>query len=178
MFKFNPFTGTFDLIRKAEMPGILDGKVTDFASLPLASDNAGKFYVVENTTGVIFVNRRKAGIYVSNGTDWTYLTSFVAEQIPFQPTADITATDVQAAIEEVRNIVANPIKCEHHVINLVANTPFIVPHTLSKICSYMAHDSLGEEIGLSYNYNPGTAQLQVCSTGSINNILITIEGEI
>ena len=44
--------------------------VDTFADLPDASDNTGEVYLVKTTTGVIFVNRKRAGLYLSDGTSW------------------------------------------------------------------------------------------------------------
>ena len=48
-----------------------DGSVVNFAALPSASSATGKRYSVENTTGVIFVNRKEKGLYDSDGVSWT-----------------------------------------------------------------------------------------------------------
>jgi glycopeptide antibiotics resistance protein len=55
-------------------------EVANFASLPTASTVSGITYLVIATTGVIFINRKLAGLYKSNGTTWDYLgdvTSYV-----------------------------------------------------------------------------------------------------
>ncbi len=49
---------------------------TNFAALPDATLHTGEIYIVLNPTGVIWVNRKKAGQYISDGasaTDWRYL---------------------------------------------------------------------------------------------------------
>lgn len=48
-------------------------EVNTFADLPSASSNTNKTYQVKTTTGVIFVNRKLAGFYRSNGTSWDFL---------------------------------------------------------------------------------------------------------
>lgn len=55
-------------------------EVANFSLLPDASTVSGKIYVVLTTTGVIYINRKLAGMYKSNGTTWDYLgdiTSYV-----------------------------------------------------------------------------------------------------
>lgn len=44
--------------------------VDTFADLPSASESTGEVYLVKTATGVIFVNRKRAGLYLSNGTSW------------------------------------------------------------------------------------------------------------
>jgi hypothetical protein len=48
--------------------------VDTFAELPAAADNNGEVYDVRTTTGVIFVNRKEAGRYLSNGTTWNRIS--------------------------------------------------------------------------------------------------------
>ena len=55
-------------------------EVANFATLPAASTVSGVTYLVVATTGVIFISRKLAGLYKSNGTTWDYLgdvTSYV-----------------------------------------------------------------------------------------------------
>lgn len=53
----------------------VNGTYSDFASLPSASSsNAGEIVVVETTTGIRFINRRKAGLWRSDGVSWTRLS--------------------------------------------------------------------------------------------------------
>jgi len=51
-------------------------EAANFAALPDATIHTGEIYVVTNPTGVIWVNKKKAGQYISDGgspTDWRYL---------------------------------------------------------------------------------------------------------
>lgn len=48
-------------------------EVNTYADLPVASDNINKTYQVKTTTGIIYINRKLAGFYRSNGTSWLYL---------------------------------------------------------------------------------------------------------
>ncbi len=92
---------------------IADGTVATFADLPSATDNLGKIYVVRETTGIIFVNQKKAGFYFSNGTNWVYLESFVASEIPFDNSgSSIASSTVENAIKEVDD------KIEDHEVAL------------------------------------------------------------
>jgi hypothetical protein len=50
---------------------VLEGEVATFADLPAAgAGNNGHSYLVRQSTGVYFVNRKKAGIYTSDGAAW------------------------------------------------------------------------------------------------------------
>ena len=51
---------------------VLAGEVANFAALPSAASNTGKNYLVRQSQGVYFVNRKPAGIYTSDGVDWNY----------------------------------------------------------------------------------------------------------
>jgi hypothetical protein len=70
--KNNDTTETVDLSKFAT--GIIDGGVNTFTDLPDASANTGKYYIVNTTTGVIGINRKKSGIYRSDGTNWKRLS--------------------------------------------------------------------------------------------------------
>ena len=47
-----------------------DGEVNTFADLPTASTNDGKKYVVKTPSGVIGINKKYAGTYISDGSTW------------------------------------------------------------------------------------------------------------
>jgi hypothetical protein len=49
----------------------IDGEVNTHADLPDATTKNGESWLVKTTTGVIYVNRKVAGLYLSNGTVWT-----------------------------------------------------------------------------------------------------------
>ena len=48
-------------------------KVNTYADLPLASDYTGEIYVVLTATGVWGVNRKRTGMYRSDGVNWNRL---------------------------------------------------------------------------------------------------------
>ena len=78
------------------------GSVDTFADLPPAADHAGEIYVVNTTTGVAFLTRKKRGQYKSDGTAWTYFSSFIAAQIDYNSAdSDLTAVNVKAGLDEV-----------------------------------------------------------------------------
>jgi hypothetical protein len=80
-------------------------EVATFADLPLASGNTGAIYIVQTTTGIIGF-RKLAGLYRSDGAAWNYLGLYGrnAVEIVNVPAGDITATDVQGALNELDNI--------------------------------------------------------------------------
>ena len=53
------------------------GKTDTFAELPAAENNTDKVYLVRFATGVIFVNRKRSGLYRSDGTAWNRLGTIV-----------------------------------------------------------------------------------------------------
>lgn len=101
-FKFNPFTGNLD-ITGGSNTSIIDGRVSTFADLPTASLNADTIYVVETTTGVPFINRNVAGMYYSDGVSWTRMPeSIQSDRVIYDNnTSGLTATDIQAAVDEL-----------------------------------------------------------------------------
>lgn len=48
------------------------GAVANFAALPSAAANSGKTYFVSAAQGVIWINRKPAGLYTSDGAAWNY----------------------------------------------------------------------------------------------------------
>jgi hypothetical protein len=79
----------------------IDGRVSTYADLPSASLNDDKVYIVEIPTGVPFVNRKKAGLYYSNGTTWEFMPSSVqADYVLYNNTVSgIVGTDLQTAVD-------------------------------------------------------------------------------
>jgi hypothetical protein len=67
----------------------VDGSVATFADLPSAGANNGKIYIVKQTTGVVLVNRKRSGLYLSDGASWTRL----AENNSFLRTAATSGND-------------------------------------------------------------------------------------
>jgi hypothetical protein len=48
-------------------------EVATYADLPDPTLNTGPTFLVKQTTGILFVNRKLAGLYRSDGTAWIYL---------------------------------------------------------------------------------------------------------
>ena len=51
--------------------------VNTFADLPEASKHENEIYIVKTATGVMFVNRKRAGLYLSDGSGWYRLGEIV-----------------------------------------------------------------------------------------------------
>lgn len=79
--------------------------VSTFANLPIASSYTNQYFIVDNPSGVWLINRKEAGFYKSDGTNWNYVgssvdmtslsdgtTSITASPIVLQGTNGITAT--------------------------------------------------------------------------------------
>lgn len=105
-YTFNPFTGNFDVVGGAQN---IDGRVSTVADLPVASLNPDKIYAVETTTGVPFINRKPAGMYYSDGVNWTKMPeSLQADKVLYDnTTSGLLATDVQNAIDEISTVGAS-----------------------------------------------------------------------
>jgi hypothetical protein len=81
--RYNPFNGSFDFTRS---PGsYLDGEVATFADLPLSAAAAplNSAWLVREASGLYFLTRKPAGIYIRTATggtdrnaDYTYASAF------------------------------------------------------------------------------------------------------
>jgi hypothetical protein len=81
-FKFNPFTGTLDVVN-TPAASYIDGEVADSSLLPitLGTPAIGDVFLAKAGSGIWLLNRRPAGLYVrtaNNGNlnDWYYLSAF------------------------------------------------------------------------------------------------------
>lgn len=100
--KFDPINGS---IVVTDSNAVFKEEVNTFADLPDPTTVPGQVYSVRNTTGVIFINRQKRGLYKSDGTVWEYFTKFTAEQIPYNNTSTgIIASNIQGAIDAIKNL--------------------------------------------------------------------------
>lgn len=45
-------------------------EVNTFADLPDVLGKSGEVYLVKTSTGIIFINRKRAGLYLSDGSSW------------------------------------------------------------------------------------------------------------
>jgi hypothetical protein len=82
--------------------------VLNYSALPAASSYSGKLAIVLNAQGVWLVNYFAAGIYYSDGATWIYQGDYTltndAVEISFAPAGNVTATNVQSAIQQLDTI--------------------------------------------------------------------------
>lgn len=73
------------------------GEANTFAELPAASANSGLIYTVKSSTGVWGINRKSAGLYRSDGTNWSVLSDFdaIASQLQSKEGAITAGTTAQ-----------------------------------------------------------------------------------
>jgi len=72
--------------------------------LPAPANYNGEIWIVKTTTGVVFINKKVAGLYVSNGTTWTIITPVEIDgyqKLITTPTNDnIAITDVNGQTKD------------------------------------------------------------------------------
>lgn len=73
-FIINPTTGQLDAIPSGSS---VYPEVNTFADLPAAAANVGKINIVRTPTGIYLINRKEAGLYRSDGANWTRLGDWV-----------------------------------------------------------------------------------------------------
>lgn len=72
------------LLAKADnAPAWISGReVTNFAALPEAASNSGKYAMVLNGQGTWLINRKSSGVYRSDGSDWDYIGPLPSDDVP------------------------------------------------------------------------------------------------
>ena len=79
--------------------------VANYAALPAAASWPNTMAIALAPQGVILINYKPSGIWYSDGATWTYLVDYVpvsyASEITNVPAGDITAFDVQGAIDQL-----------------------------------------------------------------------------
>lgn len=63
-----------EAINNLDNLNIIDGEVNIYADLPAPENHNSEIWIVKTTTGIIFVNKKVAGFYISNGTNWSIIT--------------------------------------------------------------------------------------------------------
>ena len=94
-------------------------EVETFADLPVASEFAGEVVLVCVTTGVIFVNHKRAGLYLSNGSNWSRMgvIQLAGTSIGYLPSNPPSGKYV------ITNLYARKIGDKYHPIMEVETTP-------------------------------------------------------
>lgn len=49
---------------------LIKGQVTNYANLPAAASHINEYWLIEQSSGVYFINFKQRGLYISNGTTW------------------------------------------------------------------------------------------------------------
>jgi len=111
--------------------------VPTFADLPdpvTAGLNA--LALVKTTTGILFINRKRKGIYVSDGTQWLYTTEFDASQLAYDNTASsLAAVNIQDAIDELDTTLDTALQPGDNISTLVNDSDF---QTLAEVEALIA----------------------------------------
>lgn len=68
---FNAFSNTLGSPSSGGGSGF--EQVSNYSSLPTASEHSGEVYVVLNAEGLWLIDRKEAGLYKSDGSSWTRL---------------------------------------------------------------------------------------------------------
>ena len=91
----------------------ISGTVTTYADLPAAADHEDELYAVTTASGTIFINRKAAGVYRSDGASWIYVSTLSehdqASEVSTDQTGwtDISGATVQAALDSVDDALDN-----------------------------------------------------------------------
>ena len=83
---------------------IINGKVNTYADLPAPANYNGEIWLVKTTTGIVFVSRKVAGLYISNGTTWNITTPVELDSyqtvIPTPTNNNIAITDANGQTKD------------------------------------------------------------------------------
>jgi len=82
-------------------------EVDAFADLPDIAEHTGEIYIVKTATGVFGVNRKRAGLYISSGTDWTRL-GVIQLSGGESPTVGLIPSKPEAGMCVVTNLSVHP----------------------------------------------------------------------
>ena len=123
-YKYNPFTRKLDyvpsiseiedIVRGVAGAGMQYSEVSTFADLPVASENAGRICVVKAATGVWLVNKKRQGLYRSNGTSWDRLGKILVAGAG-SPTPGFVPSNPPVGMHVVTNLFIHPITGELEV---------------------------------------------------------------
>lgn len=83
--------------------GGISGTATTFAGLPSASSHTDELWRVTSASGVWPVNRKAAGIYESDGTNWNYVTDYTEHDQASELTNDssVSGTTIKDALNSL-----------------------------------------------------------------------------
>ncbi|MCE2688111.1 MAG: hypothetical protein LW595_06175 [Rickettsiales bacterium] len=135
---------------------IIDGEVNIYADLPTPANYNGEIWLVKTTTGVIFVNKKVAGLYVSNGTAWNIITPVEIDgyqKLITTPTNDNIAitdangqtkdggkkiSDLEQIVNKVITFSATPANVKYPTEKLVKDNLDLKEDLLNKVIAFSA----------------------------------------
>lgn len=92
--------------------GFIDGRVATYADLESAALHANEFWLVEQSTGVWYINRRERGIYYASGGTWYYVPDL--DQSLLTTTSPVFAGLIlkdQVTAQRYRQVIINGAYC-------------------------------------------------------------------
>lgn len=145
--------------------------VNTFADLPDPTTTPGQRYWVLTSTGVFLVNRRSKGAYYSDGTAWSYLgdNPTTASQIGNVPSGTISATNIQAALDELdaeKEIAgASTAAIAAHVALPDPHSQYVLDADLNESIDDRVASLLVAGTNITLTYNDASGTLTIDSAG-------------
>ena len=152
-----------------------DGEVLTYADLPDATTNAGLIYLVETQTGSLLAfNRKKAGLYRSDGTTWNPFNDLVASSIEVDDTNIGSGSNI---LQNVLEFLASNSSNTLNWIDLATNAKPVSVKTISigEVLSYTYSGVTRYRLVPSpYNYNQDSFYENFDeSTDTLSNLIVS-----
>lgn len=156
----------------------IDGEADTFAALPSAASKTGKIYSVLNSSGTIFINRKSAGLYRSDGLSWVSLSDFdaIAAQLLTNSLAiqlQSEAMDGKASVQALAAESAARLSAQSSF--LTSNNPLIIaPIERISLSSTAASGTVNIDLltaGVWFFTSPATANFTLNLRGNATNTL-------
>lgn len=107
----------------------ISGTVTTYADLPTAADHTDELYRVTTASGVIFVNRKPSGVYLSDGSTWVYVADFTEHDQASEINNDSGVAGATVA-DALDNIDTDLTAAEGNILDLEAAIPLVAEDDL------------------------------------------------
>lgn len=145
----------------AAVAGVTPGytAVANFAALPSAAAHSGETYFVSAAQGVIWVNRKPAGLYTSDGAAWNYDADQTDAYL-----AGLTPTNGQIPVGNGTNFVTQSVSGDG---TLAANGVLTVTKTGGTAFTALATTTPGTGIATALGVNVGSAGAPVILGGAL-----------